>query len=359
MSEIRQDKLTEQWVIFAPERAQRPHSPVPQAGGKASPAEFDANCPFCVGNETMLPPILLEKEAKTPSTPSKPSKPEHNWQTRVVPNKYPVLTAEAETAGGNRGIYLVAAGYGRHEVIIESPLHSCDIPTMSVHEVETVIETYLDRYNTIYAQHRDILTVILFRNHGQMAGTSLVHPHSQLVAMGIVPGRIANRQNVAERYFSQENRCLMCDIIAFEQGHAQRLIFENNSFIAFVPFAAAVPFEVLIVPKEHSSDFGSLSPEHVSDLALALRSVLSGLRQKADDPDYNYIFQTYSRHDTPSPSLHWYIQIRPRLGIPAGFEIGSGISVNHSLPEQDAQRLREAIEQSKNNEVKQRTEAPD
>jgi len=359
MSEIRQDKLTEQWVIFAPERAQRPHPPVPQAAGKGSPAEFDANCPFCVGNENMLPSVLLEKQKRSPVSSSKPKQGEHNWQTRVVPNKYPVLTAEAETAGSNRGVYLVAAGYGRHEVIIESPLHSRDIPAMSVNEVETVIDTYLDRYNTIYAEHRDILTVILFRNHGQMAGTSLVHPHSQLVAMGIVPARIANRQNVAERYFSQENRCLMCDIIEFEQDHAQRLVFENNSFIAFVPFAAAVPFEVLIVPKEHSSDFGAIGPEDVSDLASALMSVLSGLRQEADDPDYNYIFQTYSRQHKPSPSLHWYVQIRPKLGIPAGFEIGSGISVNHSLPEQDAQRLREAIEQSKNNEVKQKTQAPD
>jgi len=331
VNEIRQDLLSEHWVIYAPQRGQRPGAAEPQQAVREQMPESQAQCPFCPGNESRLPSII--QEINTPN--GRP------WQNRVIPNKYPVLTPEGEIAGTNRGIYLTAAAYGVHEVIIESPLHSQDIPTMSEKEVETLIETYSMRYGHTYREHDEVAAVIIFRNHGPRAGTSLRHPHSQLIAAGIIPQWVSHKERIAKDYFGSNKRCVMCDILEFEQSDKARIIFENELFLAFVPFAATAPFEVWIVPKRHCSDFGLASEQERKELAQALCDALQRYQDILGDPDYNYVIHSYSRQPTMVPYLHWYIQIKPRLTTPAGFEMGSGMHVNPSLPEENAKVLRE------------------
>ena len=336
MNEIRQDLVTEEWVIYSPERAQRPYLNNLQENKNENLPGSAANCPFCPGNESRLPSIIQEVPAVSGV----------GWQNRVVPNKYPVLTPKGEIAGTNRGIYLTAAAYGAHEVIIESPLHNLDIPMMSDKEIETLIDTYSLRHSQAYHAHNEVAAVIIFRNHGPHAGTSLRHPHSQLIASGIIPHSVSHKERTAKDYFSLKKHCVICDILKSELSDEDRIVFENDMFLTFVPFAAKVPFEMWIVPKQHCTDFGLVSGQERADLACSLGDALKRYRDIIGDPDYNYVIHSYSRQPTMVPYLHWYIQIQPRLTTPAGFELGSGMHINPSLPEDNAKVLREQYDSS-------------
>ena len=329
MNEIRQNKATGQWVIIAPGRGKRPHDHKRASGEKRPVPEAEKECPFCPGNEEMLPSVILELQALT----------REGWQIRVVPNKFPALTPEADTHRYDHGIYLAMPGYGRHEVIIESPLHNQQIPNMNSKAVDLIIETYHRRYIDLAREHKNMM-VLIFRNHGRRAGTSLVHPHSQIIVTGLVPTYLRWREDEARRYFDKWGRCVHCDILHFEMEERKRLVMENESYAAFVPFAAEVPFETWIVPRQHHASFGSISDKSKSDLSEALRIILTRLSEEMGDPDYNYIVNTSPHYESKEPQLHWYLQIRPRLTTRAGFEIGSGISINPSLPEEDAGVLR-------------------
>ena len=328
MNEIRQNKATKQWVIYAPARRKRPHDlQKPDSDRKHLPV-LDKECPFCPGNEQMISKIVMEI----------PSPEQNCWQNRVILNKFPALTADVDTNRSAQGIYLAMPAYGQHEVIIESPSHNLDIAQMSIAEVGILIETYHKRYVNIMKAHENMMTLI-FRNHGTQAGASLNHPHSQVIVTGMVPHHVRWKEEEAQRYFDEWGRCVYCDILAFEMQDRQRVILENQSIVAFIPFAAEVPFEVWIVPKRHQADFGQISNEEKSDLAQALHDILALLHTKLQDPDYNYVINTAARYKAYEPQLHWYLQIWPRLTSQSGFEIGSGMTINPSIPEEDAKFL--------------------
>jgi UDPglucose--hexose-1-phosphate uridylyltransferase len=329
MNEIRQDKATKQWVIVATARGKRPNDFRRAKEERKQLPSHDPGCPFCPGNEKFLPSILME--APFPKSDS--------WQTRVVPNKFPALTPEGDTRRFVEGIYVAMQGYGRHEVIVESPFHNRQIATMSSQEVEVIVETYHKRHLDLLREHRNMM-IIIFRNHGLHAGTSLMHPHSQIIVTGMVPNYIRWKEEEAQRYFDEWGRCVYCDILKFEMEDQRRVVLENSSFLAFVPFAAEVPFEVCIMPKVHQANFSAISDRSKSDLSVILQGVLARLHGRLGDPDYNYVIHTSSRNIMNEPQLHWFLQIRPRLTTQAGFEIGSGICINPSLPEEDADFLR-------------------
>jgi UDPglucose--hexose-1-phosphate uridylyltransferase len=325
--EIRQNKATKEWVIMAPARGDRPLDFRRAERERPPLPSYDPKCPFCPGNEHRLLSVLQE----LPGGGACP------WQTRVVPNRFPVLTPGGSTSRQRRGIYVSMRGHGHHEVIIESPRHDDDIITMSPVDVATLIETYHQRFVHWSQDERNVL-ILIFRNHGSRAGASLVHPHSQLITTGMVPRHVRWRELEAQRYFDEWGRCLYCDILAFEARDRRRVILENPSFLAFIAFAADVPFETWIMPKRHQPDFGQITTVEKDDLAQALHVLLARLARKLHDPDYNYVFNSSSRLANAFQN-HWYVRIRPRLTTRAGFEIGTGIRINPSLPEADAAYL--------------------
>ncbi len=328
VGQIRLNKATQEWVIYAPSRRQRPQDFQQKSQEKQPLANQVEHCPFCAVNEEKLGSIILEM----------PNKQQSSWQIRVIPNKFPALTPQENTQRSTKGIYLAMPGYGKHEVVIESPDHHQTIARMSKAEIEILIETYHQRYIALMQDPGNMM-VIIFRNHGKGAGASLHHPHSQIIATGIVPRYRRWQEEEAQRYFDQWGRCVYCDILAFEMGDRRRVIEENSSFVAFVPFAAEVPCEIWIVPKQHQGDFGSITEQEKSDFASILKNALAKLDEKLNNPDYNYVINTAARYKAEEPQIHWYCQIRPRLTTPAGFEIGSGMSINPSIPEIDAEFL--------------------
>ncbi|MBN1698558.1 MAG: galactose-1-phosphate uridylyltransferase [Spirochaetales bacterium] len=327
MHEIRQNKVTREWVIFSTARGKRPRDFAEKAeGGRPSPIPpHDKHCPFCAGNEERLGEIILEVPAKN----------EFGFQTRVIPNKYPALVPELSSKRSVHGIYLHMPGYGRHEVIVESPYHNGELAMMPHRELSLVIETYHQRYCELLDDERNMM-VLIFRNHGEKAGASLVHPHSQIIATGVVPNGIRFRNEEAQRYFDEWNRCVFCDVIRFEEEDGRRVVYSNDLFLAFVPFAAEVPCEVWIIPRRHQASFSEVDTPHKQKLTEALSNILGRLFRAFGDLDYNFIIHSSVRFETDEPQLHWYLQIRPRLTTQAGFELGSRININTSLPEDDA-----------------------
>jgi UDPglucose--hexose-1-phosphate uridylyltransferase len=257
-----------------------------------------------------------------------------------VRNKFPALSPDLKPLRSLAGIYLEIPGYGHHEVVVECPDHNQHPALMSQDDIKAIIDTYRLRYLDLI-KIKDILFIIIFRNHGSKAGASLKHPHSQIIATPIVPRNYRWREDEAQRYFDEWGRCAYCDMLEFEMEDRKRVIGENNKFLAFVPYAAEVPYEVWILPKEHRSDFGTITREEVPAFAELLHKVLVKLNLKLNNPDYNYAIMSAARYKIGEPQLHWYCQIRPHLTIPAGFEMGSGISINPSLPEDDAAFLNE------------------
>jgi len=328
-NQIRQNKATKEWVVYSPKRGKRPHDYKNESRQRNLP-EHDKNCPFCPGNENGLGEIILAKGSNK----------KYGWQTRVIPNKYPALIPGGNTERSEIDkFYIKMSSYGRHEVIIESPYHNRDIALMNENEIGAIIETYHKRYLVLMKEHTNMIPII-FRNHGKRAGSSLIHPHSQLIVTGFVPGHIRKRESEAQHYHDEWGRCVFCDIIENELRENKRIILYTDTMISFIPFAAEVPFETWIIPRQHKADFGTINENEKNDLAKSLHNILSRLYQKLDDPDYNFIINTSARYEKDVPHLHWYLQIRPRLTTLAGFEIGSGIPINPSIPEEDAEYLK-------------------
>ena len=328
-NQIRQNIVTKEWVIYSPERGSRPKD-FKENSGKRDVPEHDNDCPFCSGNESELGEILLSLSFKGGK----------NTQTKVIPNKFPALIPDENTNRTSaEEFYIRMQGYGRHEVIIENPYHNRDLAVVKKDEMEVVIETYHKRYLTVMKDQENLFPVI-FRNHGKKAGTSLIHPHSQLIVTGFVPNHVRRRELEAQHYHDEWGRCVYCDVLNHELKEDKRIIMQTDSMVTFIPFAAEVPFETWIIPVKHQTDFGLLNEKEKEDLAVSLKFILNTFFNKLEDPDYNFIINTSARYEAGEPHLHWYLQIRPRITTTAGFEIGSGISINPSIPEEDAKYLK-------------------
>jgi UDPglucose--hexose-1-phosphate uridylyltransferase len=295
--------------------------------GKTPALAVDATCPFCPGNETQLLAIITEM----------PSAQKPGWRTRVVPNKFPAVGQE--TNHNDDMFYQTAAGRGHHEVVIESPRHDHDLTTMSEEEIRDVLATCHNRYVTLMA-NRAIRSVTVFRNRGERGGASLVHPHTQLIALDIVVPLVHARQTAMTAYYRQERRCLLCDIIDHERETGLRVVAENDAFLTVVPFAASAPCEMWLLPKRHRADFRDLAHEEAGHLAITLHDALTRLAHALDDPPYNYVIDTAAKGASDAPALHWRLRITPRVTARAGFELGSSLPINPSPPEVDAAILR-------------------
>jgi len=225
-------------------------------------------------------------------------------------------------------------------VIVETPIHNRFVPLMEDNEVKKILLAYRERYRAV-SQMPFVRMIIIFKNHGQSAGTSLEHPHSQLVATPIVPQHIRLQHEVAMRYYDNVGRCLYSDLTEQELQEGKRVVMQTEDFVVFHPFASHQPFETWIVPRIHQASFSNTSPEDMGKLARVLRITLLKLYQGLNNPDFNYVIDTAPVEDENKPYYLWHLRIIPRLTEMAGFEIGSGIYINTALPEETARFMRE------------------
>ena len=177
-------------------------------------------------------------------------------------------------------------------------------------------------------------------NHGEQAGTSLRHPHCQLIATPVVPQLLRLRHHVATEYFDQTGRCLYCVLMEEELSAGKRVVAENADYVAIAPYASHVPFELWICPKRHQASFGWVDTGRLWPLAELLKTVLQKLNVGLENPAFNLTVNTAPRGDEDEDYFLWHLQILPRLTMRAGFEMGSGMSINPVLPEEAAAYLR-------------------
>lgn len=330
MSELRQNLITRDWVIIATERAKRPYEFIQHQRQPEPVAAYREDCPFCAGNESVEAHEILRLSN------------DWHWQVRVVPNRYPALIPNGNRIRYVQGTYHCMPGVGYHEVVIEHPRHDSTIALMTVQDIASILQVYRQRYKELRSDRR-IETIIIFKNHGIEAGTSLEHPHSQIAATLIVPTRLRYRIAEAVRYFDDMGECLICRTLEDELTSQERIIYESQQFVAFIPYAALSPFHTWIFPRRHASSFDSITDDEINDLALILKTVLIKLYRGLNNPDYNYVIQSVPTSVMNADYFHWYIAIIPRVSRVAGFEMGSGMYINTSLPEESAAFLR-AIE---------------
>ena len=327
MPEFRQNMVSKEWVIIATERAKRPDHFLQKKEVRKPPPSHQKDCPFCPGNESMTPPPVFSIERNG------------SWSLRVVPNKFAALQSDLTTERKHEGRFLKADGFGIAEVIIESPFHNRTIATMDLEEVKNTVLTYRERY--VALSHNGQLDLItIFRNYGEKAGTSLEHPHSQIIATPIVPPHVRNPLYQSQLACDTYGNCIYCGMMEEERRQQVRIVKETQYFLVICPFASRSPFETRIYPKIHHSSFATVSDQELKDFAFALQDTLKRLSIGLNDPDYNYIIRSAPIEDTNVKYDHWYAVIVPKLTTPAGFELGTGIYINTTLPEQCAEFLR-------------------
>jgi UDPglucose--hexose-1-phosphate uridylyltransferase len=330
LPELRKDPITGRWVIIATDRAKRPTDFVRvSVNGSGS-----TNCPFCAGHEYKTPPeVLAYRNGGHPNEPG--------WNLRVVPNKFPALRVEGDLSREGEGIYDRMNGIGAHEVLIETPEHVVSMGDLSEKQIEDLFWAFRDRINDLKRDRR-LRYVILFKNHGEAAGASLEHSHSQLIALPVIPKRAQEEIDGARRYHDFRERCVYCDIVRQEIDETTRLILETDHIIAVSPYAARFPFETWIVPKKHSSHFEEADIGTIQSLGSVMRTVMRKIEKVLERPSYNFMVHSAPIQEPHMNHYHWHIEIIPKLTRVAGFEWGTGFYINPTPPEESTRYLRDA-----------------
>ncbi|HTP65000.1 MAG TPA: galactose-1-phosphate uridylyltransferase [Geobacteraceae bacterium] len=340
MSELRWDPLKLHWVIIATDRGRRPRDFLlePPEEGRVT------SCPFCYGNEDKAPgEIFAMRPFGPPNTP--------NWQVRVVPNKYPVLRIEGSLDSRGYGIYDVMNGIGAHEIIVETPDHHKELADLTPAEITGVLTAYRSRFIDLRRDMR-FRYMVLFKNHGPRAGATLAHAHSQLIAVPLMPPVAATELKICREFYAAKERCIFCDLIAFELASGERVVKEFANYVIMTPYASCFPFELRLYPKRHLHDFTKMNDQNLAELAVAMKDMLLRLKEVLKDPPYNFILHTapplQQRLGKPDYwgsieyDYHWHMELVPRLTQIAGFEWGTGFFINPTSPEDAAAFLREA-----------------
>ncbi len=330
MAELRRDPITGRWVIVDTDHPN-------------SPADFEHEehswkggvCPFCYGNESLTPPEI--DSFRDPHTGPNTS----GWQLRVVPNKFPALQVEGDLDRRGLGIYDMSNGIGAHEILIETPYHHKDIPDLLNEEVEKII-IMLCRRALDLVKDRRFKYIMVFKNYGPAAGASLEHPHTQIIALPMVPKSVKEEIVGARKYFDYRERCIFCDLIKQEEQEKERIILENKYFLAFCPFVSRFPFEIWIIPKKHNSYFCHMRQEEIPELAIMLKDIIARIKKIFASPAYNFIIHTSPVESEDGVEYyHWHIEFMPNLTRVAGFEWGTGFYIIPTPPELAAKYLQE------------------
>jgi UDPglucose--hexose-1-phosphate uridylyltransferase len=316
---MRRHYFLDEYTIIAAERGKRPSDF--KHGGTVERSN-PKTCPFCPGNEDRTPPavavytddgVFADGEERV-----------KGWWARSFPNLYPAATPSPGTPT-KEWVADFARGY--HEVIVESPDHEGDPSSFSRRDLHRLVSVYRDRYIRRISES-GVEYVSVFKNWGRVAGASLSHTHSQLIALPVVPPALKVEMDA----ITSAPRCPYCSFVEREAS-TERLIFENEKFVLIAPFSSMVPYETWILPKDHVSDLGGIDSR---GLAEVLGEALRRLDQLLSGPPYNYMIR-----QLPDRRYHINIKIQPAISIMAGFEKNTGIFINTVPPEEAARQLRE------------------
>ncbi len=324
-SELRQDLVSGDWILIAPGRARRPADFVEKIKPKIAPLK---NCPFeNLKKSGNWPPIITYTKGK-------------RWLINVIPNKYPAVIHDSyRTIRKRKGPYTVISGVGYHDLVVTRD-HYQNFPKLSSEEANLVFRAFQNRY-LMFLRHKDLQYTAIFHNWGVKAGASIYHPHYQIMALPVVPPDIRRSLAGAYNFYELHKKCVHCLILDFEKKQKKRIVFENRGAVAFAPFASHSPFEIRIFPKRHLPFFEDTLNDDLTYVVEALQASLKKLEKILKQPDYNFFIHTAPLKDKRSYLYyHWHIEILPKVSVPAGFELETGIDINVVDPDTAARFIR-------------------
>lgn len=323
LSEMRQNKLTGEWVIYAVNRKKRPYD----FKNNMEPKELHPkNCPFCKGNEDKTTNSVYEDKGNG------------EWSIRVFPNMYPAVDENANITE-IEPFYSDVPGKGRHEVLVDTPNHYQTIDTFTTPHLEKILTVLQERYSDIRKEEY-VKYVQIFKNCGPEAGMSLSHSHWQIIGLPTEARRITIHEKIEKRYTINEGGCLFCDMINYETERRCRVVCESENFLSFTPYASRFPYELWIAPRRHISTFSELTSSDLKELATVLKDVFGKVNKIREGISYNICFMDAPKNKGENIH-HWHIQILPRVGGFAGLEYSSETYINSVLPEEAAKFYRE------------------
>ncbi|MEA3491375.1 MAG: galactose-1-phosphate uridylyltransferase [Campylobacterota bacterium] len=337
MSEIRRDRIHDHYVLIAPERMRRPDTL-----SKKSKHSFEKSCPFCEGHEEMTPPeiyAIRDNEADT-----------SHWSVRIVPNLYKAVQIELEDHSQVDGMFESRPGVGAHEIVIDTPIHDCRMSNMKVSHIGEWLSAISTRIADLRHDKR-LIYVSVFKNHGQCAGATQQHPHTQIIALPIMPHDALRLMERELQYYRRHGRGKVEDILENERLVKSRVVSQRGDFTAFCPYASSFPFEVIIAPRRTICSLDDLNRDDIADLAYLMKDVFERLDFQLEDFDYNLAFKmaplnSNFENEIYFPHLKKYyrmtIRIMPRIYRLGGFELSTGMLINPVTPEEAAKLLRKA-----------------
>lgn len=316
MSHPRQDPLRGWWTLVSPRRGARP---VDAALGAPAGQEPVPGCPFCPGGEDQLGPVVEEVSAAGGA----------GWAARAVLNLFPFVKGDQ----------------GRQEVLVETPRHLPAFHLLSPEEARTAVYLYRARLRALHRDHPG-WEAHLFRNQGRDAGTSRTHPHAQLVGL---PGPSPGRRELEARLraaHAEEGGCRVCSLASGDGGEPdedRRTVARTAHFRAATLHAPLDPYHLRILPLRHGPSLAGAPDAEVEELAVLLLRLTRALESALPGVAWNLLVHDHGI--TPDAALHWHLELRPRVGRTAGFELMSQIGVAPSDPVEDAARLRALLDQ--------------
>lgn len=293
MAELRKDPVSGNWVVVGYTRAQ----------------QVDLNvCPFCPGNEYLTGQVIREFKDR-----------DGTWLVRCFPASNPIFVIEVPEHKRAEGIYDKMGNVGVHEIVVEGRSHTQTLSSFDERQLSLVLEMYRDRIIDLKKDRR-FKYVHAVRNHGEMAGSYIFHPHSHVLATPILPQRIALELTNSRNHYRQKERCLFCDILAQELRQNKRVVATNERFAAFTPFAPRFPFEVWIFPRRHSDSFENMQDgETLKDFISLFLDVMRRIEKVATSytisihTSPNEMERGFVEEELPVPAyFHWHVEILPR-----------------------------------------------
>lgn len=326
-SELRQDIVTGDWVVISTIRGKRPDEFIRQ--DKNQNPDNITECLFCDPEKSGQEKDTLIYDNS-----------DGDWSLRIFPNKYPAFLRPTGRVLKHQeeGPYFWMESVGYHEVVVTRD-HYKHIGRLDKYHVAELIDAYQDRYLDLMNK-KSVNYIDIFHNHGPSAGGHIIHPHSQLMAIPVISPYVKSELDGAEHYWRMNRHCVYCTMVEWELEHRRRLVFENDDFIVFCPFASRSNFEMWIVPKKHKPYFERTNDRDKVSGGEALYEAIRRLDQSLNNPDFNFYIHTSPCDGKDYPHYHWHIEILPKLNIWAGFELSTGIEISTIEPEAAAEYLR-------------------
>jgi UDPglucose--hexose-1-phosphate uridylyltransferase len=270
------------------------------------------------------------------------------FELAVFENRFPSFRPDAPALADESPLERRARAAGVCEVVVYTPEHEGSLWSLPPSQVRRLVDVWAERYGELSARD-DVRYVFIFENRGKEIGVTLTHPHGQIYAFPYVPPRVQQEQAAALLHERATGACLLCDVVAEEVAHGRRIVAEAPGFVAYVPFAARLPYEVHVAATGHRASLLELGEAERDGLASILRDV-----QRTYDALWGFAMPyTMSMHQRASDGVeragdHLHVEFMPPYRSPdklkylASVETGAGTFINDTAPEEKAAELRDA-----------------